>query len=217
MSGRIVARYDYTNVKGEPRIRKLRFDPKGFRMKSAYQAADGTWGYTTGINDERMLFSTRALYKLPEVVAALRVDVPVWWCEGEKDADSLVALGFSATSVWQGSDLYWNQAEWFIKYRSQSDVIVVCDNDLPGGWFGWERYRALIDLGVVASRIVVLAPPRPRKYNDVTDLLEAGGRPSDLRVVDLDLLRCAAERYGASRAARYTRDGPARPHQRGAP
>lgn len=205
---RIVAQYDYTNAKGEPRIRKVRYDPKAFKMQSAYRWPDGPWQYTNGIADERVEWSTRALYRLPEVIAALRVDVPIWWCEGEKDVDSLAILGFTATSIWQGtSGLYVTQVEWLTRYRTQSDVIIVCDNDPPGGWFGWERYRTLTEvLEVEPRRITVIAPPvRIRSpLNDVTDAIEAGLRPSDFRQVDLDRLQVAAERYGAARAARYT-------------
>src|SRR6266545_4245158 len=111
MGGRIIARYDYTNVKGEPRIRKIRREDKRFEMKS-WDEDSGR--YRSGITDERFGWSTRAMYRLPELVAALRVDATCWWTEGEKDADSLAALGLTATSTWQGASGLWDdQARWF--------------------------------------------------------------------------------------------------------
>lgn len=201
--------YVYTTPKGEPRIRKVRREnPKRFFMYSWTVCGDGVGRWLRGIRDHQVEWSMKALYRLPEVVAALRVDCPVYWCEGEKDADSLAALGFCATSTWQGaSSLNWQQADWFTKYHTSSDVLVICDNDAPGGWFGWERYKTLLSMEVGPERVTVIAPPLRLKrvglINDVTDALDAGLSINDFRVVDLDRLRKHAENYGVQRAARY--------------
>ncbi|MFC7494526.1 MULTISPECIES: hypothetical protein [unclassified Nocardioides] len=200
MSGRIVARYDYTNSKGDLRLRKLRFDPKGFLMRS-WDSDREKW--RNGVSDERQRFWMLALYKLPELVAALRVDVPAWWCEGEKDAETLLRLGLTATTTPNPSELWDDQCRWFTKFRSQSEVMLVLDNDLHGGWWGWERYTGLLRLGVAPDRIHVLAPPY--RFNDVTDMVEAGRSPSDMRRVDLARLEKAAHAYTAARARSYTR------------
>jgi len=122
MTGRIVARYDYLNSKGSPQIRKIRREPKTFMIRSWDSEAE-MW--LSGLRDNRFAFWTRALYKLPELVAALRVDVPVYWCEGEKDAETLLALGLTATTTPNPSELWDDQCRWFVKFRSQSEVMVM--------------------------------------------------------------------------------------------
>jgi hypothetical protein len=202
MNGRIVARYDYLSAKGEPRLRKLRFDPKAFQMKSAdWQDERGVWWYRNGVTDERFEFWTQALYRLPEVVAALRVDVAVWWCEGEKDADTLAGLGLITTTTPNPSDLWAAQCDWFTRFDTGSDVVVVCDYDEHGGWWGWQRYKGLLSAGVHRDRIHVVAPPWPIK--DVTDMVDAGLGTDALRIVSLRGLRWTADRYSTNRAARY--------------
>jgi hypothetical protein len=200
------ALYEYLDIKGTPRIRKIRFPGKVFRWQSAdWQGPSGRWYWRRGITDKQWEFSITGLYRLPEVVAALRVDVPVWWCEGEKDADSLASLGLTATTQPNAGEVWDGSAKWFMGFDSQSDVIIVCDNDPHGGWLGWERYTALLRVGVGENRISVVAPPWP--VNDVTDVLEAGLSLDDLRPVGLRALEACHGRYGTARAATYVRSG----------
>jgi hypothetical protein len=201
--------YEYTNAKGELRFRKIRREPgrhgeaKEFRLHSASrQDEHGSWWWRYGITDERYAFWTVSLYRLPEVVAALRVDVPVWWCEGEKDADTATAIGLTATTTPNPSDLFDGQARWFTKYETASEVMVVCDQDAHGGWWGWERYTRLLKVGVNPERITVLTAKK-RKHNDLTDVLDAGLGLDGLRVVDLGRLENAAAQYSVARAASY--------------
>lgn len=205
MRGKVVARYVYESAKGEPRLRKLRFDPKAFRMQSWLLCGTETdepyWSWLNGVSPERYGFWIQAMYRLPELVAALRVDVPIYWCEGEKDADLLAGLGLTATTTPNPSELWDDQALWFTKYRSQSKVMVVCDADMHGGWWGWERYQALLRVGVAADRIHVVAPPYGSK--DVSEAAEAGRDPTVMRSVSLGRLEKVAGRYSAERARRY--------------
>lgn len=204
MTRRRVAVYDYTGPKGEPRIRKIRFQPKAFRMESAL-IQPGWVGWTFGITDRWYEWSTKALYRLPEVIAALRCGDPVWWAEGEKDADTLAGWGVCGTSTWQGaSDLWPDQCRWFTRYGSRSPVKLVIDWDLPGGHFAWLRYQTLVDVGVAPERIEVVAPPwRRGRVKDVTDAAELGLSLSAVRPVGLDRVWAAASRYRAARRERY--------------
>lgn len=203
MSGRIEAIYDYPNAKGEPRIRKVRREGKQFRMQSAHWSEPAQrYFWVSGIRDYRAEWSYRALYRLPEVVAALKTDEPVYATEGEKDADALCSLGVVATSHWQGADEFcFDQARWFSRYGSRSPVFVMCDNDLAGAWSGWLRYTTLIAAEVSRSRLGVVAPPR--RLKDAHDALDAGLSLGDFRRVRLARLEKAAKTYAASRRQRY--------------
>ena len=201
----IEAQYIYVDYAGTPRFKKIRFTSKRFRLKSAtWVDAKGVWHYRDGISPMVEPFRIKSLYRLPEVIAALKANEPVWWCEGEKDAESVVALGICATTTDDQNTLWDDQARRFTKYRSRSPVVVVVDQDLPGAYFGWEKVTTLLSVGVEPDRISVKAPLFPGA-KDVTDHLEMGLPLSALREVDLDRLRSAAERYSTARAALYTR------------
>lgn len=206
MSGWI--EYPYPNAKGAPRIRKLRFDPKAFRMQSWVMCGDGVGRWHNGIKDHRLAWSERAMYNLPAVLKALRAGEPVVLCEGEKDADAVNAahrpLGV-ATSHWQGaSDFHPRQAAWFT--RGSGPIFIMADNDEPGAYSAWMRYTALVKAGVDPARLTLVAPPRGHK--DAHDAIAPVGfshvpvrRPDPARV------ERAATRYGVARAARAEANG----------
>lgn len=201
----IEAQYIYRNVKGTPRFKKIRFTGKRFKMRTATWVDNrGTWHYRDGISPMVEPFWIRSLYRLPEVIAALKANEPVYLVEGEKDAESVAALGTCATTTPNPSDLWDDQMRWFTKYRSLSPIVIVVDQDPPGAYFGWEKVTTLLSVGVEPERISVKAPLFPGA-KDVTDHLEMGLPLSALREVDLDRLRAAAERYSTARAALYTR------------
>jgi hypothetical protein len=199
----IIADYRFCDLAGRERLRKVRFrtppdKPKRMAMLSWSSTRDG---WVKGICDEQYGFSLKAMYRLPEVVVALKRGEPVWLPEGEKDVDTLVSAGVPATTSWQGAKAFeHDQARWFVSSRSTVNLCV--DNDLPGAWAGWLRYCILTDVGVSAHRIKVWAAPvRLGIGSDVTDAVEAGLGLDGLRRVGLDRLRAAAEREAARHAA----------------
>lgn len=193
MTARRVRQYIYTDQKGRPKLRKVRFDPKQFFMDS-WSELGASWVKGTKRQEE---FKDRALYHLPEVLWALRADVPIWWTEGEKCADAVRGVGGVATTHWQGAcNATAEQAAWFS--RGVSPVFVVVDVDDPGAACGLARRRLLLDNGTNAQRIKLLAPPRPHK--DAADAIAAGHKLDDFREVTVPRLRIAAKRYIRQRA-----------------
>jgi hypothetical protein len=82
---RVVESYLYTDRYGEPRARKLRYEPKSF----SWEIANGDdWRKA-----ERGEGNPGVLYRLPEIAEAEHVHVN----EGEKAADALVEAGHCAT------------------------------------------------------------------------------------------------------------------------
>jgi hypothetical protein len=210
---KIVARYDYTNAKGEPRLQKVRFEPKRFMWRS-WDPRPGRETWVKGINDWQYGWSLRALYRLPELIAALKANEPVYLAEGEKDADALVSCGLVATSHGGGADQFEaGQAKWFAGYGSTSRIYIVCDNDAAGAYSGHLRYTMLRQAGVDARRIRVIAPTWDlRRLKDAHDLVAAcGTRPLAWRRVNLARLRAATFRYRTARISRYTYPAPSRP------
>jgi hypothetical protein len=120
-------------------------------------------------------------YRLPEILAAAHDDVVV--VEGEKDADNLSALGFTATTNSCGAEKFTaDLADWF----KGKNVYVLPDNDEPG-----ERHATQViqTLRNVARSIRVLRLPNLPNGGDVSDWIEAGGTVDELA----ELLRHAPE------------------------
>ena len=78
----IVATYNYTDPHGHGLFQVVRYDPKGFRQRRP--GPDGEWIWNLkGVR--------RVLYRLPEVIAAVKAGRTIYVAEGEKDVDALVA------------------------------------------------------------------------------------------------------------------------------
>lgn len=107
------------------------------------------------------------LYRLPAVLAAIAAGEPVYVVEGEKDADTMTALGFAATTGPNGAGTPWTGEQ--IESLTGAKVVVIADNDAPGRTHAREiagclkGVAALVDLQV------------PVGYKDVTEIAEAGG------------------------------------------
>lgn len=85
---RMVQAYDYTNASGKLLFQVCRFEPKAFRQRRP--DGNGRWIWNmTGVN--------RVLYRLPQVIEAVKAEQDIYTPEGEKDCDVLVAIGLCAT------------------------------------------------------------------------------------------------------------------------
>lgn len=156
--------YVYTDEWGVPRHRTVRFrEPKSFRQQ---RYANGEWLW--GLGDVNPY-----LYRLPDVLAA-PVSQPVWWTEGEKDADGLANVGLVSTSSPNGSKTWYTH---FGQWLAGRYVVLVEDNDQDGRWRVGRLRRPLVD--VAASVRVVSFPDLP-EGGDVTDWLAGGGTANEL-------------------------------------
>ena len=87
---RMVKAYEYTDPTGQLIFEVCRMEPKDFLQRRP----DGRGGYIWNLKGVE-----RVLYRLPEVLKAQEVII----AEGEKDADNLAALGFTATTCPMGA------------------------------------------------------------------------------------------------------------------
>src|SRR5205807_2145062 len=135
--GELICTYNYTDKSSNLLYQVCRFLPKGFRPRYP----DGRGGWTWRKNPQQVL------YRLPEVMKAPIVFV----VEGEKDAESLRANGFVASTNAGGAN-----AAWLPEYTealSGREVILIPDNDEPG------RQRVLMIAAALmgkVARLVVL-------------------------------------------------------------
>lgn len=160
----IRATYDYTDESGAPLFQVVRLDPKSFRQRRP----NGKGGWTWSLGKTQ-----RVLYRLPEVRNAVANGRLVVIVEGEKDADNLSKLGFTATCNTGGANKWRTE---YTKSLRDADVVIIGDNDDAGR--GHVAHVAS-SLHGIARRVRALdltqAWPECPAKGDISNRIEAGG------------------------------------------
>src|SRR5262249_47036915 len=138
-----VAEYIYRDAAGQPLRMKIRYEPKDFRWQS-YDPAVGKWDW--GAEGHQ----ADSLYRL-ECIAADRPTI-VFGTEGEKDADSVQALGFHAASSGAAGSWQLHHSQQ-LKEHGCRLCIVLPDNDDAGRDHAHDVARNNLGLGI-ATRIL---------------------------------------------------------------
>jgi hypothetical protein len=163
---RIINTYDYVDEHGALLYQTVRYEPKTFRQRRPDPDNAGGWRWD--------LQGTRTvLYRLPDLRAAIANGDTIYVTEGEKDADALKALGFTATTNPMGA------GKWLDQYSDLlrgGNVVVLADNDKAGRN---HAERVVASLHGIAVRIRVLDigsiwPECPEK-GDISDWIAADG------------------------------------------
>ncbi|MFJ6500866.1 DUF3987 domain-containing protein [Streptomyces virginiae] len=165
----VVAEYPYVDEHGQVLLLVRRIEPgyNGERKTFRQFRPDGTAG-VSGIR--------RVLYRLPEVLEAVKAGGPVFVVEGEKDVDNLRATGATATCNVGGA------GKWHDDYTRSlvgaTEVIVIRDRDEPGA-----KHAAAVVASVQAAGIPVRVL-EPARGKDISDHLAAGLGYPDLLTPD---------------------------------
>jgi hypothetical protein len=148
--------YPYLNHSGNEVYQAVRLQPKSFRQR---HLVDGKWVWSMdGVE--------RVLYHLPEVLQSQEV----WICEGEKDADNLVALGYCATCNVGGA------GKWLDGYTETlvgKDVVICGDSDDPG-----KKHVELVFDSICGKVKTVRIIKLPEGIKDVSDYISTFKDPS---------------------------------------
>lgn len=161
----MVKSYDYVDESGSLLYQVCRYEPKDFKQRRP----DGKGGWIWKLEDVR-----RVLYRLPEVIEAAAHERGIYLCEGEKDADALVALGYAATTSAGGADSWRDE---YAESLKGCEVTILPDNDDGGRAYAEQAAASLTNVGC-AVRVVTL-PGVPVK-GDVSNWLDKGGSLDDL-------------------------------------
>lgn len=145
-----VCTYDYCDENGKLLYQKVRFEPKTFRQRC--KNSDGEWVWA--IDGVR-----RVLYRLQEVISSQDLFI----VEGEKDANSLYSIGFTATTNTEGSSQWLDSYSEFLKGKN---VVVIPDNDDPGRRHADEIIRSIAGKAPKIFRFEVPAPDK-----DISDFI----------------------------------------------
>lgn len=111
---RIVKIYKYTNFE------VVRTDPKGFFQRRP----DGKGGYINSVKGINL-----TLYHDDRLPLAIADKKPVFFVEGEKDVESLEAIGLIATTSPMGANKFHN---YYAESVKGADLVIIPDNDKPG-------------------------------------------------------------------------------------
>lgn len=144
---KILKTYDYTDENGKVVYQVVRFEPKDFRQR---KPKGTSWEYNLdGV--------TRVLFNLPNVLRSKTVFVT----EGEKDAETLIELGYVATTNCGGSSAW---LEAYADILKGKDIVVVPDNDTAGERLFKNIVASVKELANSVKRLNV-----PSEHKDVTD------------------------------------------------
>jgi hypothetical protein len=181
--GKVVAEYFYLDKDGENYLRVERTSDKQF-PQSHWNGKEWKYGKPKG---------PKIPYNLSDLIAA-EPDVPVYICEGEKDADNVAALGLVATCASEGAGKWTDDLnQWF---AGKKNIYILQDNDDAGRKHAAKVERDL--KGIVEQVRIVVLPGLPEN-GDVSDWLAAGGTKDKL--VEL----CAAAPDAARKSSSIVR------------
>ena len=165
---RLVETYDYRDAYGELLFQKQRFMDDATNKKTFRQRKpDGSGGWIFSLGD-----TPKVLYNLPAVAQAVNDDGPIWVVEGEKDANTLIELGYTATTMPGGA------GKWLPLHTETlagARVGVVTDNDEVGRE---HAAHVLAVLKAAGCRVRGFAPPSG--FKDISEMLGAGKTIADL-------------------------------------
>ncbi|TGN89901.1 hypothetical protein EOW77_0006275 [Bradyrhizobium yuanmingense] len=187
----IVETYEYTDPSGHPIYFSRRYErrsvgSKAFRQGHYDAAAENEYA-GAGLD--------KVPYRWPHLAAADRAET-VFWCEGEKDADTLTRLGLVATTA-AGQVL----SATIAKALTGRNVVVLVDNDDKGEE---NAANAVAAFRHYAASLRVLRLPNLDRSEDVTDWFAKGGTVEDLtRLAAEEPCVIAEEQRGAIRASRF--------------
>ena len=162
-----VAEYEYRNASGELLHKKVRF-PRSHKVPFIWKHREGEeWKNGRG---------GHALpYNLPALVEHEGAS-PVYLVEGEKDVETLRALGYCAITNPDGAGKNkWAAVASVVQpYLTGLDLVILADADEPGRPHAWDAFHLFKN---IAKSIT---PLECTKGKDITDHLEAGGTFEEL-------------------------------------
>jgi hypothetical protein len=154
---RIVATYPYCNQAGELLFEVVRFVPKGFAQRRP--EGGGRWAWNLdGVQP--------VLFRVPQLVEAVRAGHTIFVAEGEKDVQTLVTWGLDSTCNPGGA------GKWRPEYSEVlrgGRVVILGDADEPGRKHSQQVAAALCCVAV-AVKVVELPGAK-----DVTEWRDAYG------------------------------------------
>ena len=145
---------DYTEPDGTLRYQVIKYKPKAFKQRRP----DGKGGWIWNLNG---IIPT--LFRMPELLKAIKDGKSVFIVEGEKDAKNLLKNEQEATTISGGASTKWHPS--LVPLFEGAKVIIIPDNDEAGRKYA--HYVADLLYGWCSSLKLITLPCK-----DVSDYLE---------------------------------------------
>jgi len=155
---KIIKEYNYEDETGKLLYQIVRYEPKGFSQRRP----DGKGGWIPNVSGVE-----RVLYRLSQLIRA-PLDEWIFITEGEKDADRISSLGFTAATASGGTGKW---LESYNEYFRNRCVAILPDNDQPGRTHAQSIAESICD---VAKRVKIINLAGLPDKGDVSDFLDAG-------------------------------------------
>jgi len=163
---RVDKTYPYHNANGKLVYQVVRLkDPKDFRQRQPNGNNGWIWNMK-GID--------RVLYRLPDVLKAVKEGKPIFIPEGEKDCDTLTNLDLEATTNPGGASQPW--LKLYTNALTGAQLILLPDNDDAGR----KRVQTIVRAVGRACRMKIVELPGLPPKGDVSDWIAAGHTREDL-------------------------------------
>ena len=166
---RAIAHYSYTDEAGILLYEVVRFEPKGFSQRQP----DGKGGWIWSLNTPPV---RRVLYRLP----SLKGQAEIYYVEGERDADSLVSLGMTATTSPGGAGKWSDDWTAQLLAAGVKQIVILPDNDPPGEAHALQVAASCLE---AKMKVRVVRLEGLLEKGDVSDWLEAGHTADELREI----------------------------------
>jgi len=161
--------YDYVDARGKLRYQVARFETEKGKTFSQRRLGIAGFDYKAPENSQRVL------YRLPQTLVAKATGDVIYFCEGEKDVNTLESLGLTATCIAGGANSKWQTQ--YTETLSNCNIVVLEDNDAAGRSFS---AKVIHELEAKALSLKLVQFRDMAESSDVTDFLEAGNSLIDL-------------------------------------
>jgi putative DNA primase/helicase len=189
---RAVKSYDYHDASGEVLFQVCRMEqPKAFPQRRPMP--DGSWKW--GLGDVQPV-----LYRLPETLEAVAHGRRIFVVEGEKDVETLVELGYPATTSPMGAGKWRDE---YAETLAGADVVILPDNDEKGHAHAEDAAASLLARG---CKVRVIDLPNLPPKGDITDWFEAGHSVDELEALIGRAHHRSADPSQAQRRTRWRMD-----------
>ena len=168
----VAATFDYVDEHGEELYQSVKFDDD-LDPRFMQRHPDGLGGWKWGMEGIR-----RILYRLPELIASVNSGRTIYIVEGEKDVESLRALGLAATTNPMGAGKWRPE---FSETLRNAEVVIIGDNDEPGRSHVAKITAALNGVAkCVRALDLAWCWPDCDEGGDISDWIAAGGTADKL-------------------------------------
>lgn len=167
--------YVYADETGKDKFLKLKFrNDKGKKKFPQFSLIDYDT-YYKAVSPSKVENLQHYIYNYHNVKKAIALDKEIFFVEGEKDANTLISLGYVATTTTETNNF---EKEYIKEQLRNAKIRVICDNDSHGDMVLFNLFNSVKDV-CKEFKVVSLTGIETIDGGDVTDWLNLGYTKKD--------------------------------------